>query len=423
MHKIINLNNGLRIILNHMPHMESATVGVWIDTGSRNEAKRVSGISHFLEHLIFKGTPARNTRKIKEEIEGRGGSLNGFTSEEVTCYLSKVSGKHIGVAIDVLCDMVLHATLAQKDVETERTVIIEEIKMYHDLPNHYVHDLINELMWPDQPLGYPIAGDIKSISSMSKQDIVSHKKTNYVQKNMTVVLCGNLGHEDIGKKIKNIFKYAPENKNMSFVKAENIQDKPQIKPLYRDTKQTRMCMGLRAFERTHKDRYILSLLHIILGANMSSRLFENIREKRGLAYEIGTEIKRYKDTGAFIVNVGTEHKKAKETIRLILKEFEKIRRELVPAKELKRAKEFFNVQFLLSLEDTSNFMAWLGERTVLEGKLPDKDEIIKKISSVSSDDLQRVAGDIFTNKNLNLAFIGPLKEEETKEIQKELILI
>lgn len=422
MHKIIKLNNGPCVILNHMPHMESATIGVWIDTGSRNETKRISGISHFLEHLIFKGTPTRDTRKIKEEIEGRGGSLNGFTSEEVTCYLAKVSGKHIGIAIDVLCDMVMHSTLAKKDIETERTVIMEEIKMYHDLPNHYVHDLINELMWPDQPLGYSIAGDIKSINSISRQEIVSYKKTNYVQKNMAVVLCGNFDQADIDKKIKNIFKGSSEKKNLSFMKAGNTQTKPQIKPLYRDTKQTRMCMGLRTFERTHKDRYALSLLHIILGANMSSRLFENIREKRGLAYEIGTEIKRYKDTGAFIVNVGTEHKKAKETIRLILKELEIIKTNPVPAEELKRAKEFFKVQLLLSLEDTSNYMMWLGEHVVLGGKLPDKEEIIKKIDSASSDELQRVANDIFVNKNLDLAFIGPLKEKETKEIYKELAL-
>ncbi len=422
MYKTINLNNGLRVILNHMPHMESATIGVWIDTGSRNETERISGISHFLEHLIFKGTPTRNTRKIKEEIEGRGGSLNGFTSEEVTCYLAKVSGKHLGIAIEVLCDMVLHATLAQKDIDTERNVIMEEIKMYHDLPNHYVHDLINELMWPKQPLGYPIAGDLDSVASISRQDIIDHKDSNYVQKNITIVVCGNFKKAEIDKKIKNMFKDSSEKKASSFLKAKNMQSKSQIKPLYRDTKQTRMCMGLRAFERTHKDRYILSLLHIILGANMSSRLFENIREKRGLAYEIGTEIKRYKDTGAFIVNVGTEHKKAKETIRLILKEFETIKTKPVFTEELRRAKEFFKVQLSLYLEDTSSYMVWLGEHVILGGRLPNKDEIVKKINSVSSDDLQRVANNVFTNKNLNLAFIGPLKEKETEEIQKELVL-
>ena len=422
MYKSIDLNNGLRVILNHMPNMESAAIGVWIAAGSRNENKLLSGLSHFLEHIIFKGTPKRSCRKIKEEIEGRGGSLNGFTSEEMTCYLTKVSGNHVGIALDVLSDMVLHANLDGKDIERERPVIAEEIKMYRDLPNQHVHDLLNELLWPGHPLGLSVAGSVKSVNSITRQNLVDYKKENYNPKNITVVLCGSLNDSAVIQKANRIFRVSAKGKPPRFVRFNGRQSRPQLKILYKDTEQSHLSMGLGAFGKMHKDRYIMSLLHIILGANMSSRLFENVREKRGLAYEIGTEIKRYKDTGAFIVNAGIQNTKVKETVRVIIKELKKVKTKGISGSELKRAKEFFKVQLLLALEDTMSHMLWLGEHVLASGKLPDKDSIIKKIDSVSTYGLQRVAKSIFKNKNLNLALIGPLKDKEKRAIEGELDL-
>ncbi|MFH1782363.1 MAG: pitrilysin family protein [Candidatus Omnitrophota bacterium] len=422
MYKKIDLKNNVRLVLNHMPKMESASIGIWVATGSRDEDKELSGISHFLEHMIFKGTPSRSTRDIKEEIEGRGGSLNGFTSEELTCYLAKVSHEHVGIAIDVLSDMALYASINSKEVEKERNVIIEEIKMYEDLPNHLVHDVLHEMMWPEHALGRNIAGDIKTVSRIGRKELVSYKRSAYIPKNMAVVICGNLKTGKIIKKVKKIFDSRDSLKPKDIIEFKNNQSEAKIRIFNKDTAQSRLSMGIHAFGKLHKDRYALSLLHIILGANMSSRLFDNLREKRGLAYEIGTEIKKYKDTGAFVVNAGMEHAKVKEGVSLILKELKKIKNHPVPKNELKRAKEFFKVQVLLALEDTMDHMLWLGEKTMTQDKLPNKNRLIKKITSLTSGDLQRVARDVFKKENLNIAIVGPMKDKEKDSIESSIDL-
>ncbi|MFC1621502.1 M16 family metallopeptidase [Candidatus Omnitrophota bacterium] len=420
MHKKITLKNGLRIVLHHMSHMESTVIGVWIGAGSRNENKSLCGISHFLEHIVFKGTPTRGSRQIKEEIEGRGGSLNGFTSEEVTCYLSKVSGNHAGIALDVLSDMALNASMRKQDIERERGVITEEIKMYRDLPHHQVHDTLYEIMWPSHPLGLPIAGSIESVNSMTRQDLADYKNEKYISKNIVLVLCGNLKEIPSVKKIEKLFPLDPEKTSSPVVGFENKQIAPQLKIFHKQTAQTRISMGLHAFGRRHKDRYALSLLHIILGANMSSRLFEKVREQKGLAYEIGTEVKRHDETGGFIVNAGIEHTKLRKAISLIIKELRKIKTSGVTANELKMAKEFFRVQLLLALEDTMERMLWLGDSVVALDKLPDKADIIKKIAAISSEDLLRVSKHIFDSKGLNLAVVGPINNKEGKDLKGEL---
>ena len=422
MYKKIELNNGVRVILNNMPHMESAAVGVWIATGSRNEKECISGISHFLEHMVFKGTPTRSIQEIKDEIEGRGGSLNGFTSEELTCYLAKVSARHVNIALEVLCDMALHAKIAKTDLERERNVIIEEIKMYRDLPNHYVIDILSELMWPNHALGRSVAGNIKSVSDITQKDLLDYKKISYTPKNMVVVLCGKLKESAILKKINTIFSPSLKGGSVPITMFDHEQDRPQTKIFFKDTEQTRISMGMHAFGRIHKDRYGLTLMHIILGANMSSRLFENIREKKGLAYEIGSDVKRYMETGGFLVNAGTKHSQAREVVSLILKELKKIKDTPVPLNELKKAKEYFKVQLLLALEDTMDHMLWLGERVISLGKLPDKRGVIKKVDSVSCDDLQRIARSIFKTNNLNLAIVGPIGDKKSRGIEKELVL-
>jgi predicted Zn-dependent peptidase len=420
MYKKIGLKNGIRIIMNHMPHMESAAVGAWVATGSENENRKISGISHFLEHMIFKGTSRRSTRKIKEEIEGRGGSLNGFTSEDITCYLAKVSGRHSEIALDVLSDMVLYARMDKRDIERERTVIIEEIKMYRDLPNHHVHDMLIEMLWPGHPLGLPVAGDVKSVGAITREDLLKYKNMNYIPGKITLVICGRFDEEKIVRKTEEIFDLKPKASPPADIKFSASQSGPSVNVLYKGTEQSHLSMGMRTFGRTHSDRYVLSLLHVILGANMSSRLFENVREKRGLAYEIGSEVKRHKSTGAFIVNAGIEHKNVPEAVSIIIKELKKIKKEPVPAVELKRAKEFFKVQLSLTLEDTLEHMLWLGESILSIGKIPDRNDIMKKVDAVTADDIRRVSGSIFRGNNINLAIIGQERDREKSRIEKEL---
>nr|MBU1328913.1 insulinase family protein [Candidatus Omnitrophota bacterium] len=422
MYKKTELNNGLTLVTNHMTNMESMAIGIWIRTGSRNEDEKNSGVSHFLEHMLFKGTPSRSCRKLKEEIEGRGGSLNGFTSEEVSCFLAKVSFKHQDIALEILSDMVLNASIDEKELERERGVIIEEIKMYQDLPNHHVHDMLAEIMWPGNSLGFPVAGSIDSTGSILRKDIVQYRNTNYIPENIVIVLCGNLDHGAIESRLKKIFTGAIKGKIKPVEPFCNNQSKPRMKILCKDTKQAHLCIGLHSFGKNHKDRFALGILHIILGANMSSRLFENIREKKGLAYEIGAEVKRYNETGAFVVHAGTEHKKAREAIVCILKELKGIKEKYVTAGELKRAKEFFKVQLLMALEDTVEHMLWLGDYATSLNKLPDREGIIKKVESVTVDDIKRVSQSIFNSSDLNIAVIGELEDREQREIEKELVL-
>ncbi len=422
MYKKTKFSNGLTLVTNHMPHMESMSVGVWIRTGSRNENEKISGISHFLEHMLFKGTPSRSCRKLKEEIEGRGGSLNGFTSEEVSCFLAKVSFEHQDIALEVLSDMVLNASVDNEELERERGVIIEEIKMYQDLPNHYVHDILAEIMWPGNPLGFSIAGSVDSVNGILRKDIIEYRDARYVPENIVVVLCGKLDHGALESKLKKIFTGSAKGDIEPAKVFRSNQSSPRMKVLRKDTKQAHLCIGLHSFGKAHEDRFALGLTHIILGANMSSRLFENIREKKGLAYEIGTELKKYDETGAFVVHAGTEHKKTKEAIECILEELRIIKEKNVKAGELKRAKEFFKVQLLMALEDTLEHMLWLGDHETSLNKLPDRKEIIKKIEAVTPDDIKRVSLGIFNSSGLNAALIGEFGDKEQKEIEKELIL-
>jgi predicted Zn-dependent peptidase len=422
MYKKTDLNNGLTLVTNYMPGMESMAIGIWIRAGSRKEDEKNSGISHFLEHMLFKGTTSRSCRKLKEEIEGRGGSLNGFTSEEVSCFLAKVSFKHQDIALEILSDMVLNASIEHRDFERERGVIIEEIKMYQDIPNHHVHDLLVEIMWPGNSLGLPVTGSIDSVSSILRKDVVEYRNKHYKPENIVIVLCGNLDHYEIESRLKNIFTGTIKGKTKPMEAFCNNQSKPRIKILSKDTEQAHLCIGLHSFGKNHKDRFVLSLLHIILGANMSSRLFENIREKKGLAYEIGTEVKRYNETGAFVVHAGTEHNKAKEAIICVLKELKEIKERHVTASEFKRAKEFFKVQLLMALEDTMEHMLWLGDYVASLNKLPDREDIIKKVEAVTIDDIKRVSHNIFNSSGLNIAIIGDFQDIEQKEIEKELVL-
>ncbi len=414
------LGNGLTVVTGRMPTRSSVTVGLWLRAGGRFETKKNNGVSHFLEHLLFKGTTRRSYRQIKEAIEGVGGSLNGFTAEEATCYLAKVVSKHFSLTLDVLSDMVLNPLLKEEDIEKERMVIKEEIKMYSDLPASFVHALFSELLWPDQPLGAMIAGRVEVIESLTREEILTYKKRLYNPSNLVIAIAGNLEHEKTVREVERIFRALPRGRRNRFSRVKEKQSRPEIKLKGKDTEQTHLCLGGRALSRHHPDRYALGVLNIILGGNMSSRLFNEVREKRGLAYEIYSGLSLFHDTGAFVISAGVDNRKAIKTIQVILKELNKVKSRAVSRKELHRAKDFVSGQLLLALEDTSNYMHWLGESKLCLGKVPSLEEVLEKVGKVTADDLQRIANRLFRNDNLNLALIGPLKEE--KGINKVLQL-
>ncbi|MFA5093018.1 MAG: pitrilysin family protein [Candidatus Omnitrophota bacterium] len=421
MYKKDKLDNGLRVITNQLSAMQSVSLGIWINIGGRYEESSTKGVSHFLEHLLFKGSKKYSCRGIKESIEGIGGSLNGFTSEELTCYLVKIPSRYLIQALEILSDMVLHPALKEADVIKERTVILEELKMYRDLPQNYVYDLLDELLWPNQALGSPVIGTVESISNINRNILKEYQISHYTPANMVISAAGLLDHNSLVKKIADIFSSSAKARLNTFVPVVEDSVKPQLKIFHKETEQTHMALGFHALKRGDKLKHAQALLHVILGANMSSRLFNEVREKKGLAYEIGTGVKRYADTGAFVVHAGIDNRKVEDCLSLIFKELRKIRDAQVSKDEFKRAKEFCSGQLSLALEDTMEYMLWMGESVACLDKVHTLEQVIQEINKVSIEDIQAVAKVIFDHKKINLALIGPISKNQ-KNIYAKLNL-
>ncbi|MFH0771283.1 MAG: pitrilysin family protein [Candidatus Omnitrophota bacterium] len=422
MYESVTLNNGIKCVGRNTPNRDSLSIGVWINTGGRYEKKEENGISHFLEHLLFKGTLKRSAEDIKRAIEGRGGAMNGFTSEEFTCYLVKVLGRDRATALDVLSDMVINPRLLPNDVERERTVIIEEIKMYMDLPTHYVYDLLIEMLWPNQPLGRNLAGTIESVNAITRNDIAGYKKRYYNPNNIVVAACGDLDCRAFFKDCERSLKSVSAGLRSTFKKAAQDQRYSRLRVLFKQTEQTHLAMGMRAFGRDDPDKYALNLLNIILGGNMSSRLFRELREKRGLVYEISAHTKKFRDTGIFSISAGLDTKNILKALSLIVNELNLIRRKEVGRSEFERAREFYRGQLLLGLEDTTEHMLWMGEHMTADGGIPTPKEVLSRIDKLAPRDIIRAANRIFKDSSLNLALIGPVKKTNEKGISEVLTL-
>lgn len=417
-YQITKLANHLQVLTVPMRERESAAVAIWARVGGRYEPKRISGISHFLEHMLFKGTRKRTSQEIKREVEGVGGALNAFTGEESTCYFAKLLVAHVPRAFDVLADMATDATLEAKELERERTVILEEIKMYRDQPAQYVHELMGELLWPDQPLGRSLAGTPESVSAIRRKDIVDYRDRHYEPQNLLVSVAGPVSHELVVGLARKYFSSRKAGKRSQFKKAEERQRKPRFHLVEKETEQTHLVIGFHGVSKQDPRRFALGLLNTLLGANMSSRLFEEVREKRGLAYEIRSGTGHYQDTGSVTVSAGVENRKAATAIEVILRELGKVARKPVSSGELNRAKEYFIAQFLMGLEDTLDHLLWVGERLLYSDKVLTRDEITREIQKVTSEDVQKVAAEIFQTANANLTLVGPLKEREREGIQR-----
>ncbi|MDD5618551.1 MAG: pitrilysin family protein [Candidatus Omnitrophica bacterium] len=405
------LKNNLTLVTHNMSAAYSVSIGVWLKVGSRYENNSIAGISHFLEHLVFKGSKKYDKEEIKRQIEGRGGLLNGFTSEELTCYLAKVPQKAAGSVFDILLDMALNPLLKEEDINKERTVIIEEIKMYHDLPQHMVHDLLDKIMWPGHPLGRNIAGTQESVSSITRKEMSQFKDKYYKPQNMVIVFAGNIKHNDCLKLIKDRLSATEKIKDAySFDEFNILQKEAKIESQVKEIEQTRLAVGFKAYKRSDPRRFVLTILSVILGGNMSSRLFNEVREKRGLAYEISSQAKFLLDTGAFYINAGLDNKKLDLALNLILKELSKLKDGAVPESELSRAKEFALSQLAMSLEDTLEHMVFLGDMVSTANELMDFNAVKKEIIKIKPKDLKEVARDIFKKDKINISLVGPLAE-------------
>lgn len=410
------LENNLRVVTHDMKDRDSVSLGVWVGTGGRYEEDKIKGAAHFLEHILFKGSKKYSCEQIKEQIEGVGGTLNAFTSEEFTCYFAKIPAKHLDRTFDILSDMAFHPLITKKDVDKERTVILEEIKMYHDLPQHYVIDLLEELMWPNHPLGKNIAGNLQSVGSMTAQDLRDFHRDYYFPGNVVVAASGRLEHAHLVRLTRAKTENIKKQESVDYLEAENSQQTPRVKFFKKDTEQMHVALGVFGLEYDNDDKHSFNLLNILLGANMSSRLFNEVREKRGLAYAISSSVKSLKDTGLFLIRAGVDNKKIVEALDVVLKEVRRIKREEVNKSEFIRAKDYYMGQILLGLEDTLEHMFWIGESTVALDKTRTLHDVLKEVEKVTVSDIQRVAGDIFKDSHLNLSVIGPLKSGQEKDL-------
>ncbi|MBF0252686.1 MAG: insulinase family protein [Candidatus Omnitrophica bacterium] len=409
---------GIDVITSPMTHMSSVTLGVWIKVGGRNETAKTSGISHLIEHMLFKGSLTRSAKDLKESIEGVGGLFNAFTSDETTCYMVKVPSKYTDRALEILADMVTNPKFDPIELEKEKFVVCEEINMYKDQPAEKVLENLAQMMWPDDPLGRPLTGTIENVKAFTRKDLRNFKNKYYVPENMSVIASGNIEQNKFVEKVGEIFEKKKSNNVFSY-KTPRIKQKNECFSVETgNTNQAHMAMGFRTIANDTNGRVINSLLNVILGGNMSSRLFEELREKNGLCYDIGSSYKRHKDVGEFVVHAGVDNNKAAFSNEAILKELKKLKTENVSDEELTRAKEYSKGQFLLALESTSARMMWLGDNYITDGKIPDVNNILKKVDNVTSENVRKTSCDLFLPENLNLSIIGKINAKDKAHIKK-----
>ncbi len=404
--QLTRLSNGLRVVSETMEGMASVSVGIWVGIGSRYERKRLGGISHFLEHLLFKGTRKRSAKQITEEIEGAGGNLNAFTSEEHTCYTAKVHHRCLPKAVEVLSDMLLDSTLDPKEVERERNVIQEEIRMSQDNPGEYVQELLSGLIWPDQPLGRLVIGSSGSIRDMKRFEILEYKARHYVAGNMLLAAAGNVKHDALVALAQTWLGKAPEGTLLAYEPLRNGVLRTAVGIHKQKTEQVHIAMAFPGYARNHADRAAAKVLGTILGGNMSSRLFQEVREKRGLAYDIGSSVHHYHDTGSFVISAGVDPKKLLESLEVISKVLATFKKSGAQKQELERAKEYSVGLLTLAMEKTMDRMVWLGEWAISLGRAPELQAVLEQIKKVSIADVNRIARERLLREACCLQAIG-----------------
>jgi predicted Zn-dependent peptidase len=411
--ELTRLGTGSMVLCDFMPERESVSVGVWLRAGSRYESARRNGISHLLEHMLFKGTGSRSSREISRKIEGVGGSLNGFTSEECTCYWAKIRKTHLKMALELLLDMVFHPRLDPGDLEKEKGVVKEEIKMYRDLPGQHCQQTLQELMWPCQPLGRPILGTEKSLEKISRSDLANYRDRYYTPSRLAVAVCGNARLEEVLPAVESSGTRPSRRKAAAFPAAAYNRSRQRVHLEERESAQAYFSLGVEGLARDHPRIYTLKLLNIILGANMSSRLFQEIREKRGWAYAIHSELCQYRETGALTVTAGILPDTLVPSLKLVTRELLRLTREEPSRRELRRAQEYLWGQTALSLEQTAARMIWRGEKLITRETVVDPRRLREKVFKVTPADIISQARRIFRGRKFCLSVLGPYPPEDS----------
>ncbi|NWF92012.1 MAG: insulinase family protein [Syntrophaceae bacterium] len=400
------LENGIRVITEEIPYLKSVSIGVWVTTGSRDEQPHENGISHFIEHLLFKGTERRTAFDIAREIDSVGGTLNAFTGREYTCFYAKVIDKNLPLAIDLLSDIFLNSLMDVKDVEKERMVILQEIKMVEDTPDDYIHDLFNRVCWGDHPLGFPIFGTTELVQSFKRDQIYQYFKENYQPNRIIICAAGNLHHQEVVDSIRATFGQLLNSKRVrERVRPDSIST---TNIWTRDLEQVHFCLGTRGLQYNHSLRFASYVLNSILGGGMSSRLFQEIRENRGLAYSVYSYLPTYIDTGLVVVYAGTSGTSFQETIKLILSEFQRLKKEPFKSGELEVAKEQLKGNLLLSLESSDNLMTRLAKNEIYFQSYLPVEQVLRGIDEVEEEVVRELARNIFDERFFCLTVLGPV---------------
>ena len=406
----ITLDNGVRIICEKIPHVRSVSLGVWVGAGSRNEKKEINGVSHFIEHMLFKGTQKRSAKEIAESIDSIGGQINALTGKECTCYYTKTLDTHIDIAIDVLTDMFFNSVFSKKDIDIERKVVIEEISMYEDSPEDLVHDYLPEAVWENDSIGMPILGTYECLQNIDRDTIVDYISQNYLPENTVIAVAGNYGENALMESIKRNFGSWRSNKvpvnqfsKASFKVSKKIKQK--------DIEQIHICLGFEGIEHGNDDLYSLLAINNVFGGGMSSRLFQKIREEMGLVYSIYSYPSSYRNAGLFTIYAGMNPEHQETFLKLVMEEIKVLRKYGISPDELAKSKEQLKGSYILGLESTSSRMNSLGKSELMLGIINTPEEVLNKIDAVNSEKVDDIIKKVFQIEKISLAAVGNIKED------------
>ncbi|HUA13855.1 MAG TPA: pitrilysin family protein [Verrucomicrobiae bacterium] len=401
------LPNGLTVISEQMAHIRSASIGIWLETGSRDEEPEWNGISHFIEHMVFKGTRNRTAEEIARQVDSIGGNMDAFTAKECICFNVKVLDEHVPTALDILSDLVLHPVFDAADITRERGVIMEEIKMDEDNPDYLVHEIFTQNFWKDHPLGKPILGTKETVKRFERQPVVDAYTHRFAPGNIIVSAAGNLDHERFVELVSRYFAAMKPMSNGFHSSAPNVVSRIILRNK-KALEQVQLCLGVPCHPIAHEKRHAGYILNTLLGGGMSSRLFQNIRERQGLAYSIYSDLNPYRDTGCMAVYAGTSLASASKVVQSVVGEFRKLKTEPVSEEELRRSKDQLKGSLMLSLESSTARMSNLARQEMYFDRYYDLDELIEKIEAVTADDLKNLANEFFKTESVAVTALGNL---------------
>ncbi len=401
------LANGVRVITEVMPHVRSVSAGLWVASGSRREKGPETGLCHFIEHMLFKGTGRRSAEDIAREVDSIGGNLDAFTSKEVVCFNIKVLDEHLDKGFDVLADLVLNPVFREEDINKEKGVILEELKMEEDSPDYLVHEIFCSNFWKDHPLGKPILGSKETIRGFDRPAIHEYYRRMYVPGDMVLTAAGNLRHDHVVRLAEQHFSTLEARPPSAPDQAPSTHARIALRNK-KSLEQVHLCMGVPSYPLPHQERFGCYILNTLLGGGMSSRLFQNIRERQGLAYAVFSELNPYRDTGLLAVYAGTSIESTPKVVTSVLNEFRQLKAEPIPADELRRAKDHLKGSLMLSLESTASRMSNLARQEMYFGRFFTLDELIDSIEAVKAEDIQRIANEFFDQKHIALTILGNL---------------